>query len=286
MFSTCSAVATPCCRTVCRFHKYSEYCDDGLARMKMNFLLLAVAGLAMAICTSLADDISVSVQPSTDTPAKLIVAFTNNRWTGDKVLIATGTLTNPGAEAVEVTKILATGFDKERNVVADQQEPNYTIGDAEIAAGQTVIFKVALSDPKKLIRFVKAIPFVAAPTPIPTATPIPTPAPTPAPRPTPTPTPDPKLAGPRPDAGGLWGVSLAVHEAIKEKLNDPDSYKFVAVYEPKISDYEGKPCWIEVVDFRAKNGFGGYIKSKAVVFLVVGAGGQETVLDVIMESGG
>jgi hypothetical protein len=252
--------------------------------MKMNLLLLAVAGLAMAMCTlRAADDLSASALPSTDTPANLVVAFTNNRWTVDKVLIATGTLTNASAEAVEVTKILATGFDKERNVVADQQEPSYTIGNAEIAAGETVIFKVALSDPKKLIRFVKATPFVATPTPIPTPTPTPEPTPTPTPRPTPTPTPDPKLAGPRPDVGGLWGVSLTVHNAIKEKLNDPDSYKFVETYEPKLSDFGGKPCWLEMVKFRSKNGFGGIVTGTAGVFLVVGSGGQETVLYVLIQ---
>jgi hypothetical protein len=71
------------------------------------------------------------------------------------------------------------------------------------------------------------------------------------------------------DVGGLWGVSLAVHAAIKEKLNDPDCYKFIEVYEPKVSDWEKKPCWIEVVKFRAKNGFGGYMIRKAVIALTV-----------------
>ena len=82
--------------------------------------------------------------------------------------------------------------------------------------------------------------------------------------------------GPRPDVGGFWGVSLTVHAAIKEKPNDPDSYKFIKTYEPQISTYEGKPCWLEFVDFRSKNGFGGYVTGKAGVFLVVGPGGQET----------
>jgi hypothetical protein len=41
-------------------------------------------------------------------------------------------------------------------------------------------------------------------------------------------------------------------------------------------------CWLEFVDFRSKNGFGGYVTGKAVVFLVLGPGGQETILYVLI----
>jgi hypothetical protein len=129
--------------------------------MKAILLLLASAGFAMTV--------------SADDPAtKLVVAFTGNRWTTDKRLIATGTLTNTNLMPVTITRIIATGFDKQQNVVAGgpgaQEEADYTIGDPEIGPGATAIFKVALSDPKKAIRFVKATPLIE---PIPTPTPIP-----------------------------------------------------------------------------------------------------------------
>ena len=148
--------------------------------MKSILLLLATAGFAMTVCNSQAGDLGSSAPAASDTdpdPAtKLVVTFTENRWSADKVLIATGTLTNTNAMPVTVTRIIATGFDKQQNVVAGgpgpPQEASYTIGDAEIDAGATVVFKVALSDPKKAIRFVKATPLIA---PIPTPTPIPIP---------------------------------------------------------------------------------------------------------------
>jgi hypothetical protein len=124
---------------------------------------------------------TVSAASDTDPATKLVVAFTGNRWTTDKLLIATGTLTNTNPMPVTtVTRINATGFDKQQNVVAGgpgaAEEADYTIGNAEIGPGATAIFKVALSDPKKAIRFVKATPLIEpipTPTPIPIATPIP-----------------------------------------------------------------------------------------------------------------
>jgi hypothetical protein len=176
-----------------------------------------------------------------DLTKKLIVEFTNNRWTAEKVLIATGTLTNTNRVPVTVSRIIATGFDKQQNVVAGgagfPQESSYTIGNSEIAAGATVNFKVALGDARKVIRFVRAIPYVEpVPTPEPTPTPESTQAPTPRPAPTPTATPEAdliKLAGPMPNLNTAWGVSPIIHEAIKAKLNDPDSYKYIGVYPPK-----------------------------------------------------
>jgi hypothetical protein len=231
-----------------------------------------------------ADDLNPSapVPSDSDLTKKLIVEFTNNRWTAEKVLIATGTLTNTNTVPVTVTRIIATGFDKQQNVVAGgagfPQESSYTIVNNEIAAGATVNFKVALSDAKKVIRFVKAIPY---------AEPVPTPEPTPAPTPTPTPEPTPtpqadliKLAGPMPNVNTAWGVSPTIHDAIKAKLNDPDSYKYIGVYPPKATYFQNRNCWMLGVKFRSKNAFGGYVASEAVVWVVVGTGGQETVLDV------
>jgi hypothetical protein len=139
--------------------------------MKMTLLLVA-AGLAMTVCGSQGGD--------PDPATKLVVAFTGNRWTTDKLLIATGTLTNTNPMPVTAARIVATGIDKQQNVVAGgsgaPDEADYTIGNAEIGPGATAIFKVALSDPKKAIRFVKATPLIEpipTPTPIGAATPIP-----------------------------------------------------------------------------------------------------------------
>jgi hypothetical protein len=153
----------------------------------MKMTLLVAAGLAMTACGSQGGD--------SDPATKLVVAFTGNRWTTDKLLIATGTLTNTNSMPVTITRIIATGFDKQQNVVAggpgSPEQADYTIGDAEISPGATAIFKVALSDPKKAIRFVKATPLIEpipTPTPIQIATPVPA-AETPATAAVPTPTP-------------------------------------------------------------------------------------------------
>jgi hypothetical protein len=148
--------------------------------MKAILLLLASAGFAM----------TVSAASDTDPATKLVVAFTGNRWTTDRLLIATGTLTNTNPMPVTVRGIIATGFDKRQNLVAGgagAEQADYTIGDAEIAPGATAIFKVALSDPKKAIRFVKATPLIE---PIPTRTPIPIATPISAVAEAPAPTPE------------------------------------------------------------------------------------------------
>jgi hypothetical protein len=251
-------------------------------------ILLLVAALTMTFCNLQAHDIdsSAPAASNSDLAAKLIVEFTKNRWTPEKVLIATGTLTNTNGESVTVTNIITTAFDAQHSEVKNAlgAPADYTITDTEIAAGATVTFKVALSDPKKVIRFLRAIPY-AEPEPTPEPTPTPELRPTPEPPPTPVPTPTPqadlaKHAGPMPDVDTPWGVSLTVHNAIKAKLNDPDSYEYIAVYRPTATYFHNQYCWVVVVRFRSKNGFGGYVVSKAVVWEVVDTGGQETVLDV------
>jgi hypothetical protein len=254
-----------------------EYSPHHRGWMKLN-LLLSVAGLAMTVCTSKAGDLSppAAAESNSDPATKLVVQLTNNHWTADRVLIVTGTLTNTNAVPVKVTKIIATGFDQQRNAVADgsgsSQEASYTIGNAEIAAGAAAVFEVALSDAKKVIRFVKTTPYVA---------PIPTPISMATAQAIPTPTPDLfKLAGPMPRVDGFWGVSPYVHTAIKNRLLNPDSYQYIGANPPKISAYAGKPCWLELVKFRSKDRFGSYAITTAGVFVVVEPGGGETILDV------
>jgi hypothetical protein len=141
-------------------------------------LLLAATSLAMTVCGSPATDLGspLPIASGQDPASKLVVVFTDNHWTTDKLLIARGTLTNNNPVPVTIAKIIATGFDKQQKRVAGggaPDEASYTIGNAEIEPGATAVFKVALSDPKKAIRFVKATPLIAPdPTPIPIATPI------------------------------------------------------------------------------------------------------------------
>jgi hypothetical protein len=97
----------------------------------------------------------------------MAVKITSNRWTSDKTLIATGTLTNTSAAPVKITKVIASGFDVHQNLVAVTDglpgDGSYTIGNAEIAPGATDLFKVALNDEKKIIRFVTAKPYIVQP---------------------------------------------------------------------------------------------------------------------------
>lgn len=72
-------------------------------------------------------------------------------------------------------------------------------------------------------------------------------------------------AGPSP-AETVFGVSLYVHDAIKEQLNDPDSYKYESHSLAQATTYEGQACWSEEISFRAKNAFGAYIKGSATVY--------------------
>jgi hypothetical protein len=88
--------------------------------------------------------------------------------------------------------------------------------------------------------------------------------------------------GAPPEIGGVWGVSLEVHDAIKAVLRDPDSYKFEGVSGPWVTTYQGKRCWLEKVQFRARNGFGGYDTDTASVWVVVigHTGSREQILGV------
>jgi hypothetical protein len=79
-------------------------------------LLLLTVALTMTVCNVQAYDLNPSAPAPSDPDLakKLIVQFTNNRWTAEKVLIATGTLTNTNAVPVTITKIEATGFDAQQ----------------------------------------------------------------------------------------------------------------------------------------------------------------------------
>jgi hypothetical protein len=94
-------------------------------------------------------------------PLKNVVAAINsNRWTAN-ALIVTGTLTNTNAVPVRITKISATGFNKNKKAVIDGSD--FTIMHNELAPGETVNFKVALKDDAKQVKFVKVTPYVVGP---------------------------------------------------------------------------------------------------------------------------
>jgi hypothetical protein len=58
--------------------------------------------------------------------------------------------------------------------------------------------------------------------------------------------------------------------AIKEVINDPDSFKYVGCnYLPRFT-YQGKLCWVAGIVFGAKNEFGGYVKALANVYMTAG----------------
>jgi hypothetical protein len=132
------------------------FISQGIRRgFRTSKLLLLAAALTITVCNSRADDLNPSAPAISDTDLakKLVVQITNDKWTAEKVLIATGTLTNTNAVPVTVTNIEATGFDAQLVAIRNQLDPGeggYTIANPEIAAGGTVIFKVALTAPCRI----------------------------------------------------------------------------------------------------------------------------------------
>ena len=93
-------------------------------------------------------------------PKNVVSAINSNRWTAN-ALIVTGTLTNPNAVPVRITKITTTGFNKNKKAVIEGSD--FTIMHNELAPGETVNFKVALKDDAKQVKFVKVTPYVVGP---------------------------------------------------------------------------------------------------------------------------
>jgi hypothetical protein len=93
-------------------------------------------------------------------PKSVVSSIKSNRWTATALIVA-GTLTNTNAVPVKITKISATGFNKNRKAVIDGSD--FTITHNELAPGETVNFKVALKDDAKQVKFVKLTPYVVRP---------------------------------------------------------------------------------------------------------------------------
>jgi hypothetical protein len=90
-------------------------------------------------------------------------------------------------------------------------------------------------------------------------------------------------AGSAPTASAWTGVpgSWRTEEAVKQLLNDPDSYKLIQAVACTPTKYRGQPCWRVKILFRAKNAFGGYVQSVAYVYET--SGEPVTVLGAELE---
>jgi hypothetical protein len=82
-------------------------------------------------------------------------------------------------------------------------------------------------------------------------------------------------AGPMPDASGWDGCpgGWRTKDAVKQILNDPDSFRFDGARSPALTTHNGQSCWRVTIQFRAKNAFAGYIRGVADVDIT----GGETV---------
>jgi hypothetical protein len=61
------------------------------------------------------------------------------------------------------------------------------------------------------------------------------------------------------------GDSVFIDDAIKRQLRDPDSYRFDHATEFARTSVDDSAFWLSEVDFRAKNGFGGYDRGHMLV---------------------
>ena len=59
-------------------------------------------------------------------------------------------------------------------------------------------------------------------------------------------------------------------EAIKQLLDNPHSCNFDSATEPQLTKYNGKSCWLVVVQFRTKNPTGVEVTSVADVYMIGG----------------
>lgn len=76
-------------------------------------------------------------------------------------------------------------------------------------------------------------------------------------------------AGPAPEIDGMTGIPgfVRAEDAIKHLVNDPDSVKLDRVIGvPNPFKHNGQSCWEFRVAFRAKNAFGGYVRSAADIY--------------------
>jgi hypothetical protein len=76
------------------------------------------------------------------------------------------------------------------------------------------------------------------------------------------------VAGPKPEEDAWTGLpgGHRTEDAVKAIVNDPDSVKFDSCSKPSLTKSQGDSCWTFKVGFRAKNAFGGYVRSVAWIY--------------------
>ncbi len=71
----------------------------------------------------------------------------------------------------------------------------------------------------------------------------------------------------------VFGTRLpsALTRYLKTDLKDPDSFQVAEATPALEGDYEGQPCWMIAVRYRAKNSFGGYVVRTGVGYMLRGS---------------
>ena len=80
-----------------------------------------------------------------------------------------------------------------------------------------------------------------------------------------------------PDAWGQCPGGWMTKEAIKQLLDNPRSCSFDSATEPQLANYNGKKCWLVVVQFRTKDQAGATIIDVADVYMI--GGDPTSILD-------
>jgi hypothetical protein len=80
-----------------------------------------------------------------------------------------------------------------------------------------------------------------------------------------------------PDAWGQCPGGWMTEEAIKQLLDNPGSCSFDSATEPQLTSYNGKKCWLVVVQFRTKNQAGATVTNVADVYMI--GGDPTSILD-------
>jgi hypothetical protein len=88
------------------------------------------------------------------------------------------------------------------------------------------------------------------------------------------------IAGERPERSASDGITGGgiTKEAIRSVVSDPDSVKLESSTSPWIGHGRGGACWVFKVAFRYRNGFGGYVRSVAMVYWR-----NEKVIDCVID---
>jgi hypothetical protein len=76
-----------------------------------------------------------------------------------------------------------------------------------------------------------------------------------------------KKYGLKPSTSGWNGVAESVDYCLQHTLNDPDSLKYGNVSGLAKTVYNNKDCYVQAIDYRAKNGFGGYVRKSALFYI-------------------